>query len=59
MLTKFLNDCRRGRRDGKVLAVYLGLTMEKLEKQWKDWVLKLDPKDPYGGVREKKAASAR
>jgi hypothetical protein len=52
-LQKFVGDCRRNRRDGKRLAAYLGLTMEQLEKQWKDWVLKLDPKDPYGGTRSK------
>lgn len=55
VLSKFGGDCRRGRRDGKRLAAYLGLTMEQFEKKWKDWVLKLDPKDPYGGVRKKAA----
>jgi len=51
-LQKFVADCRRNRRDGKQLAVYLGISMKDLEKKWKEWVLKLDPADPYGGTRK-------
>lgn len=53
-LSRYVADCRRNRKDGKRLAAYLGLTMEQLEKKWKDWALKLDPRDPYGGVRKDK-----
>ena len=39
--------------------LYQHIATEDLEKQWKAWVLKLDPKDPYGGTRKKKPASKR
>ena len=55
-LGKFVNDCRRGRKDGRRLAAYLGLEMADLEKQWKEWVLELDPEDPYGGTRKTEEA---
>ncbi len=51
-LQKFVADCKRNRRDGKQLAVYLGMKMADLEKKWKAWVLTLDPEDPYGGTRK-------
>jgi hypothetical protein len=51
-LGQFVADCRRNQKDGKVLAGYLGRpNLAALEKEWKEWVLKLDPKDPYGGTR--------
>jgi len=59
-LGQFVTDCRRNQKDGKVLAGYLGRASQAaLEKEWKEWVLKLDPQDPYGGTRpapEKKEA---
>jgi len=51
-LGTFVGECRRGRKDGRQLVGCLGLTMEQAEKQWQEWVLKLDPKDPYGGLRK-------
>jgi hypothetical protein len=51
-LGQFVVDCRAGRRDGRNLAVNLERTsLAELEKEWKQWVLELDPTDPYGGVR--------
>jgi hypothetical protein len=51
-LQKYVQDCRRKHRDGRRLAVYLGVSMKDLEKQWQQWVLQLDPKDPHGGTRK-------
>jgi hypothetical protein len=51
-LGQFVADCRANRKDGKRLAGYLGRAgLSDLEKEWKQWVLELDPADPYGGVR--------
>ncbi len=57
-LSRFVTDCRSGKRNGKQLAAYLGLSMADLEKQWKEWTLKLDPKDIYGGVRKDRKTKA-
>jgi hypothetical protein len=57
-LSRYVADCRRNRRDGKNLVAYMGRTMEQMEKEWKEWVLKLDPADPYGGTRKKATEKA-
>ncbi|MHC4914580.1 MAG: DUF1570 domain-containing protein [Planctomycetota bacterium] len=57
-LGRYVADCRRNRQDGKNLVAYMGRTMEQMEKEWKEWVLKLDPSDPYGGTRKEAEAKA-
>ena len=53
-LARYVNDCKNNRKDGKRLIAYLGRNMEQVEKEWKEWVLKLDPNDLYGGVQPEK-----
>jgi hypothetical protein len=37
------------------LLTYLNMPLAKMEKEWKEWILALDPLDRRGGLDRKKA----
>jgi len=51
-LNQYLFDLKAGKStDHKQLFVYLGISAAEADKQWKEWVLGLDPEDERGGTR--------
>jgi hypothetical protein len=50
---KYLYDVKAKKKGVARLFNYLGMNLEEVEREWKTWVLKLDPDDERGGTRFK------
>ncbi|MHC5056248.1 MAG: DUF1570 domain-containing protein [Planctomycetota bacterium] len=50
---KYLFDVKGKKKNVARLFNYLGMKQEEVEKEWKEWVLKLDSDDDRGGTRLK------
>ncbi|MHC4251398.1 MAG: DUF1570 domain-containing protein [Planctomycetota bacterium] len=50
---KYLFDVKGKKKNVARLFNYLGMKQEDVEKEWKEWVLKLDSDDDRGGTRLK------
>jgi len=50
---KYLFDIKSRKTDVARLFMYLGMKQDEVEKEWKEWVLGLDPDDERAGTRIK------